>query len=88
MRSRPVSLRSGLYALALLFAGALQFGFAGLCAIVFLADRRCGSAFGHYDCETPTGNVSKEANPVAGAPASAPRSGPRMLRQRLGASRF
>ena len=83
-----MSLRSGLYALALLLAGALLFAFAGLCAIVFLADRRCGPAFGYYDCETPTANISKKANPVAGAPASAPRSGPRMLRQRLGASRF
>jgi hypothetical protein len=55
-----VTLRSGLCALAFLLAGAILIIFAGLCAVVFLADRDCGPTFGYYGCPTPTASISKE----------------------------
>jgi hypothetical protein len=49
-----VGLRSRLYTLALLLAGAFIFISGSLCAIFILVDDHCGPAYGHYGCEILT----------------------------------
>jgi hypothetical protein len=60
-----MSVRTCIFALSFLLAGAILFVGAGLGAIVFLFDRRCGPAFGYYGCEIPTANTQREVDPVA-----------------------
>ena len=60
-----MSVRSCIFALAFLLAGAILFVGAGLGAIVFLFDRHCGPAFGHYGCDIPTADTQREVDPVA-----------------------
>jgi hypothetical protein len=49
-----MSVRTCIFALACLLAGAILFVGACLGAIVFLFDRHCGPAFGYYGCDIPT----------------------------------
>jgi hypothetical protein len=44
-----MSLRSVLYVIALILAGAFLCVLGGLCAVAFLVERNCGSAF-YYGC--------------------------------------
>ena len=60
-----MSVRTCIFALAFLLAGAILFGSAGLGAIVFLFARHGGSAFGYYGCDIPTANIQREVDPVA-----------------------
>jgi len=48
-----MSLRSGLFTLAFVFAGALAFIFVALGTVVFLADRDSGAAFSDLDGARP-----------------------------------
>jgi hypothetical protein len=66
-----VSVRSVLYALALLVAGAALFVIGGLSTVAFLADRHCGAAVGYYGCETPVANVRNEGDQAPGPPVGA-----------------
>jgi hypothetical protein len=52
-------MRSGLFAVAYILAGALLFVFALLCSIGFVVQGRCGATFGYYGCSTPTANIRK-----------------------------
>jgi hypothetical protein len=54
-----VNLRSGLYALIYVLAGALLFMFALLCSIGFIAGGQCGASFGYYGCATSTVDTGK-----------------------------
>ena len=60
-----MSVRTCMFALAFLLAGAILFVGAGLGAIVFLFDRHCGPAFGYYGCDIPTADSQGEVDPVA-----------------------
>ncbi len=59
-----MGLRSGLFTLAFAFAGALAFVFITLGAVVFLADRELGAAFGGMDSARPA-TASNESDQVA-----------------------
>ena len=49
-----MSLRTGVYVLVCMLAGAALIVFACLGAMLILADNNnCGAAFGYYGCETP-----------------------------------
>jgi hypothetical protein len=54
-------LRFVLYAVALLLAGLFLLMVVGLGAVVFLADRECGPAFGYYGCKAPTTATGNES---------------------------
>ena len=60
-----MSVRSCMFAHAFLLAAAILFVCACLGAIVFLFDRHCGPAFGHYGCDIPTADTQREVDPVA-----------------------
>ena len=60
-----MSVRSCIFALAFLLAGAILFAGAGLVAIILLFDQHCGPAFGYYGCDIPTADTQREVDPVA-----------------------
>ena len=64
-RGLVLSLRSGLYALAYLLAGALIFIFFGLCSIDVLLDEHCGPAFGYFGCAIPVEGLDFHAPSAA-----------------------
>jgi hypothetical protein len=59
-----MSLRSGLFTLAFVFAGALAFIFVALGTVVFLADLDSGAAFSDLDGARPA-TASNEGDQVA-----------------------
>ena len=59
-----MSLRSGLFTLAFVFAGALAFIFVALGTVVFLADRDSGAAFSDLDGARPA-TASNEGAQIA-----------------------
>jgi len=67
-----MSLRSGLFTLAFVFAGALALIFVALGTVVFLADRDSGAAFNDSAGATPA-TATNEGAQVASRQRSAPR---------------
>ena len=67
-----MGLRSGLFTLAFVFAGALAFIFVALGTVVFLADRDSGAAFSDLDGARPA-TASNEGAQVASRPRSTAR---------------
>ena len=81
-----MSVRTCIFALACLLAGATLFVGACLGAIVFLFERHCGPAFGYYGCDIPTANIQREVDSVARLRADSRRLELRAHPQGLGTS--
>jgi hypothetical protein len=54
--------RTRLFAIAIVLAGASLFIFALVGAIVFLTDRHCGSKFNYFGCDIPTAGVADKGD--------------------------
>jgi hypothetical protein len=64
--SVPASVRSHLFTIVLVSAGAVLFFLTALGTIAFLARQDCGRDFGYYGCDIPpTASIPNESDHIA-----------------------